>query len=100
MRHNNQLPDNLPQLQNLIKRDPDSYRDEFNQQYRHFNSILEIFRLDPSQQNKSLEDLVIFLAQVSKIKMKKEKKLQNITPHFLGGSMLRRRIGSFSTATG
>lgn len=27
-KHNNQLPDNLPQLQNLIKRDPASYRDE------------------------------------------------------------------------
>jgi protein SDA1 len=28
VRHNNQLPDNLPQLQNLIKRDPESYREE------------------------------------------------------------------------
>jgi protein SDA1 len=28
VRHNNQLPDNLPQLQNLIKRDPASYKDE------------------------------------------------------------------------
>jgi protein SDA1 len=28
VRHNNQLPDNLPQLQNLIKRDPASYKEE------------------------------------------------------------------------
>jgi len=28
VRHNNQLPDNLPQLQNLIKRDPESYKEE------------------------------------------------------------------------
>ena len=27
-RHNNQIPSNLPQLQNLIKRDPQSYYDE------------------------------------------------------------------------
>lgn len=28
VRHNNQLPTNLPQLQNLLKRDPASYKDE------------------------------------------------------------------------
>lgn len=28
VRHNNQLPNNLPQLQNLIKRDPESYKEE------------------------------------------------------------------------
>ncbi|KAG4068256.1 hypothetical protein HA402_007776 [Bradysia odoriphaga] len=65
MRHNNQLPNNLPQLQNLIKRDPESYREEFLQQYRHFQSLVEIFRLNPAQENKSLDELVIFLAQVS-----------------------------------
>lgn len=27
-RQNNKLPNNLPQLQNLIKRDPQSYGDE------------------------------------------------------------------------
>ncbi|XP_037026416.1 protein SDA1 homolog [Bradysia coprophila] len=65
MRHNNQLPNNLPQLQNLIKRDPESYREEFLQQYRHFQSLVEIFRLNPAQENKSLDELVIFLAQVA-----------------------------------
>lgn len=29
-RHNNKLPTNLPQLQNLIKRDPKSYTEEVN----------------------------------------------------------------------
>lgn len=66
VRHNNQLPDNLPQLQNLIKRDPESYREEFLQQYNHFLSILEVFRLNPDQQNKSLDELVMFIAQVSR----------------------------------
>ncbi|XP_069677590.1 protein SDA1 homolog [Periplaneta americana] len=65
VRHNNQLPDNLPQLQNLIKRDPGSYKDEFLQQYRHYQSVLEVFRLHPGQFNKRLDDLVMFIAQVS-----------------------------------
>ena len=30
------LSSNLPQLQNLIKRDPESYKEEFQQQLRHF----------------------------------------------------------------
>lgn len=66
VRHNNQLPDNLPQLQNLIKRDPTSYKEEFVQQYNHYLSLLEVFRLNPSQENKSLDDLVMFIAQVCK----------------------------------
>ena len=33
-RHNNQLPDNIPQLQNLIKRDPLSYKDEVSLGYQ------------------------------------------------------------------
>ncbi|XP_058057834.1 protein SDA1 homolog isoform X1 [Anopheles bellator] len=65
VRHNNQLPDNLPQLQNLIKRDPDSYRDEFLQQFHHFQSVLDIFRLEPDKENKSLCESIMFLAQVA-----------------------------------
>lgn len=65
VRHNNQLPDNLPQLQNLIKRDPESYKEEFLQQYQHFLSILEIFRLEPDKENKSLCESIMFLAQVA-----------------------------------
>lgn len=67
VRHNNQLPDNLPQLQNLIKRDPESYRDEFLQQYNFWKNTLEIFKLNPGKENKSLEELVMFLAQVKLI---------------------------------
>ncbi|XP_055595549.1 protein SDA1 homolog [Uranotaenia lowii] len=65
VRHNNQLPDNLPQLQNLIKRDAESYKDEFLQQYQHFLSVLEIFRLEPDKENKSLCESIMFLAQVA-----------------------------------
>ncbi|XP_020283826.1 protein SDA1 homolog [Pseudomyrmex gracilis] len=65
VRHNNQLPDNLPQLQNLIKRDSESYKEEFLQQHEHYRSTLEVFRLEPTQFNKKLDELVTFLAQVA-----------------------------------
>lgn len=63
-RQNNKLPNNLPQLQNLIKRDPHSYLDEFLQQYRHYQSNVQIFKLQPDKPNKELAELVMFLAQV------------------------------------
>ncbi|XP_065199814.1 protein SDA1 homolog [Planococcus citri] len=64
-KRNNQLPDNLPQLQNLIKRDPASYKDEFLQQQRHFQSLLEVFALHPSEYSKGLDELIMFMAQVA-----------------------------------
>ncbi|XP_010779978.1 protein SDA1 homolog [Notothenia coriiceps] len=64
-RTGNKLPNNLPQLQNLIKRDPQSYVEEFQQQYRHYQSNLQIFRLQPDKPNKELADLSMFLAQVA-----------------------------------
>nr|XP_050853172.1 protein SDA1 homolog [Vespula vulgaris] len=65
VRHNNQLPDNIPQLQNLIKRDPESYKEEFLQQYLHYKATLDIFNLAPNKFNKSLDELVIFMTQVA-----------------------------------
>lgn len=65
-RQNNQLPSNLPQLQNLIKRDAESYKEEFYQQYRHFQSTLQVFELKPDVFNAALDELVMFLAQVAK----------------------------------
>ncbi|XP_053694729.1 protein SDA1 homolog [Sabethes cyaneus] len=65
VRHSNQLPENLPQLQNLIKRDPESYREEFLQQYQYFLGILEVFRSEPGKENKSLCESIMFLAQVA-----------------------------------
>ncbi|KAI5651781.1 SDA1 domain-containing protein [Phthorimaea operculella] len=65
VRHNNQLPNNLTQLQNLIKRDPESYKEEFHQQLAHFDTTLEIFNLNPTQYNKKLDEQVMFLAQVA-----------------------------------
>ncbi|XP_075899804.1 protein SDA1 homolog [Nelusetta ayraudi] len=64
-RQNNKLPNNLPQLQNLIKRDPQSYGEEFLQQYRHYQSNVQIFKLQPDKPNKELAELVMFLSQVA-----------------------------------
>lgn len=112
VRHNNQLPDNLPQLQNLIKRDPTSYKEEFVQQHNHYLSLLEVFRLNPSQENKSLDDLVMFIAQVCRnhTKLSFNNPINfiefctcNITKllffglNFTGGTMLCRRVKNIST---
>ncbi|CAH2301491.1 SDA1 homolog [Pelobates cultripes] len=65
VRNNNKLPTNLPQLQNLIKRDSESYTEEFLQQYNHYLSNVEIFKLQPDKSNKELSTLVMFMAQTA-----------------------------------
>lgn len=40
------LPNNIILLQNLVKRDPQSYREEFFQQYSHYESLRDIFMLN------------------------------------------------------
>ncbi|CAG8502246.1 4766_t:CDS:10 [Ambispora leptoticha] len=55
------LPTNLPQLQNLIKRDPISYKDDFLQQYRHYESQLSIFKLKPSEEAEEFSGLVLIV---------------------------------------
>ncbi|KAG2020588.1 Sdad1 protein [Coprinopsis cinerea AmutBmut pab1-1] len=59
------LTSNLPQLQNLIKRDPESYKEEFLQQWNHFNSIREIFGTHPEEQAEHFRELVSFISQVA-----------------------------------
>ena len=63
----NKLPTNLPQLQNLIKRDPESYRDEFESQYVYYIDAKEIFKLTPTHKHNKFYELVMFLAQVRSI---------------------------------
>ncbi|EPT01810.1 hypothetical protein FOMPIDRAFT_1161029 [Fomitopsis schrenkii] len=59
------LTSNLPQLQNLIKRDPSAYKEEFLQQWNHYNSIRQIFLINPDEQAQHFRELVAFIAQVS-----------------------------------
>lgn len=62
--NNNKLPSNLPQLQNLIKKDPDSYHEEFERQYAIYTATKIIFEQNPDLYNDILYDLVMFFAQV------------------------------------
>ncbi|KZP29977.1 actin cytoskeleton organization and cell cycle progression protein [Athelia psychrophila] len=59
------LTANLPQLQNLIKRDPAAYKEEFLQQWNHYNSIRQIFQINPDEQAQHFRELVTFISQVA-----------------------------------
>ena len=61
------LTSNLPQLQNLIKRDPPAYKEEFLQQWNHYNSIRQIFQINPDENAQHFRELVSFVAQVCSI---------------------------------
>ncbi|KAI9511387.1 protein required for actin cytoskeleton organization and cell cycle progression [Russula earlei] len=54
---------NHPQLQNLIKRDPVSYKEEFLQQWNHYNSTRQIFQINPDEQGSHFRELVTFISQ-------------------------------------
>ena len=58
------LTANLPQLQNLLKRDPAGYNEEFLQQWNHYNSVRQIFLLNPDEHAQHFRELVTFIAQV------------------------------------
>ncbi|KAF9792317.1 SDA1-domain-containing protein [Thelephora terrestris] len=60
------LTSNLPQLQNLIKRDPEAYREEFLQQWNRYNTIRQIFHLNPEQEANNFRELVSFISQLAK----------------------------------
>ena len=62
----------LPHLQNLIKRDAPAYEAEYNRQYAHFESQLEIFKLKPQKPSKQFHELVMFLAHTSGCYMVKD----------------------------
>ncbi|KAF8840988.1 protein required for actin cytoskeleton organization and cell cycle progression [Paxillus ammoniavirescens] len=59
------LTANLPQLQNLIKRDPAAYKEEFLQQWNHYNSVRQIFQINPDEQAQHFRELVSFISQVA-----------------------------------
>ncbi len=58
---------NYPQLQNLIKRDHMSYREEFLQQYHHFKASLAIVQLRPASPDAHFESLVTFISHVASL---------------------------------
>nr|XP_019010319.1 protein SDA1 [Kwoniella pini CBS 10737]OCF49100.1 protein SDA1 [Kwoniella pini CBS 10737] len=74
------LTSNLPQLQNLIKRDPEGYKEEFLTQYNHYLSLLKLQQVSSisssnsnvttnssnvDKSNELFQDLITFISQVS-----------------------------------
>ena len=57
------LASNLPQLQRLIKIDPHAYREEFLQQWNHYNTIRQIFFMDSGEPSQRYRELVSFISQ-------------------------------------
>ena len=63
----------LPQLQNLCKRDPASYRDDYDRQIRRLRSECSILALSPSAKpSENLVELIQFAAAVSSSSYKGE----------------------------
>lgn len=64
------LPNNIILLQNLVKRDPQSYREEFLQQYAHYQSLRDILMENSTPQgdengiNTELQELIGFVTAV------------------------------------
>ncbi|KAK6456080.1 SDA1-domain-containing protein [Scheffersomyces xylosifermentans] len=60
------LPTNIILLQNVVRRDPESYHEEFLQQYSHYESLRDIFLMNPSVADKATEfaDLIGFVSAV------------------------------------
>jgi len=87
------LTSNLPQLQNLIKRDPIAYKEEFLQQWNHYNSIRQIFKINPDEQAQHYRELVCFISQVFIILYFTEFSSSRFNT---GSDMLSQRDGRFS----
>jgi hypothetical protein len=89
------LASNLPQLQNLIKRDAPAYREELLQQWNHYESIRKIFQINPDEQAQHFRQLVSFIAQVL---VRDTLNLSRMQPLFLilGRTMLPQGNGGFS----
>lgn len=85
----NRLPLNLPQLQNCIKKDPSAYEEEFKNQYRHYESVLQILMFNPSYFDKEFESLVMFLAHTCPCYKKETKRfpeqLMNLLKNYSTG---------------
>ncbi|QPG73363.1 hypothetical protein FOA43_000673 [Brettanomyces nanus] len=59
------LPTNIALLQNLVRRDPESYKEEFDQQYSHYESLRDIFLLSPSaDEGEEFGELIGFVSAV------------------------------------
>jgi len=57
----------LARLQNLCKRDRESYKEDFLLQLRHFQTQLQLFRLKPNKEAPEFKGLIQFLSHVAPV---------------------------------
>jgi len=61
------MASSLPTLQNLIRRDPTSYKDDFAVQYEYLKSKISLFFVSPSSElNNEISELIMFVSHVLK----------------------------------
>ena len=61
------MASSLPTLQNLIRRDPKSYKDDFAVQYEYLKSKITLFFVSPSSElNDEISELIMFVAHCIK----------------------------------
>ncbi|ODV80093.1 SDA1-domain-containing protein [Suhomyces tanzawaensis NRRL Y-17324] len=59
------LPTNIILLQNVVRRDPESYYEEFVKQYSHYESLRDIFLMNPNgDKNAEFAELIGFVSAV------------------------------------
>uniref|UniRef100_A0AAF5D067 Protein SDA1 homolog n=1 Tax=Strongyloides stercoralis TaxID=6248 RepID=A0AAF5D067_STRER len=59
---------NLTLLQEKIKKDPESYRQEFSEQFEHFKQNMKLLNIQPTQHRMNLQpilELVVFLSKTA-----------------------------------
>uniref|UniRef100_A0A0N4ZTA4 Protein SDA1 homolog n=1 Tax=Parastrongyloides trichosuri TaxID=131310 RepID=A0A0N4ZTA4_PARTI len=62
------LDHNLALLQEKVKKDPESYREEFSEQFEHFKQNMKLLNLQPTQHRMNLQpiiELVVFLSKTA-----------------------------------
>ncbi|AOA61581.1 Actin cytoskeleton organization [Komagataella phaffii CBS 7435] len=61
------LPNNIILLQNLVRRDPKSYEEEFLQQYSHYQSLRDIYLSDANSGNEGADEFGELIGFVSSV---------------------------------
>lgn len=61
------LPENIALLQNLVRRDPSAYKDEFLGQYQHYESLRDLFMVNPSANGEEMERFMESIGLISQV---------------------------------
>lgn len=93
----------LPQLQNLCKRDPEGYKEDYDAQIRRLESEVSLLLLQPSHEpSKTLVELLQFAAAVSSSSYKGEEsnKIANMLMNLLVGKPIQQPGGNDNKNSG